>query len=599
METVSDKYKWKFFKAGGVIQTLIESGADLSNLRNLDNKYWVALSCPTSSLYFDNKTLEFLDSDKNGRIHSSELVSTCEWAISLLKSPDTLLKSSSVLNFDEINSSTAEGKKILEAAQNILNNLGKTDVRQISLDDVDEDKIFKNSKFNGDGIIWDASCDSDESKKVLTEIISAFGAIKDKSGNDGVSIDLVEKFYAQLRTFSDWANIAKSDAAILPFGADTEAASLAYLALESKIDEFFAVEILKEFDEKLYSDKFILANGDFAVGLRSMPISKIAGTGILDFSNSVNPAWVAELEAFRLNLLCKNFGADKNTLSKQEWMLIKAKLAPYLSWKAAKPSTSVESVAPERMMKILSDNLESEFKKLIDLDLAQKENVEAIECVEKLVRLNRYLKEFLCNFVNFKDFYSEKSLAIFQYGRLFLDRRECVLCIKVDDMAKHATIAPMSYSFLAYCACTRPDMPPMTILAAFTSGDSDSIFVGRNGLFYDREGRDWDATIVKVVENPISISQAFWAPYKRLIKWVTEFITKRASAADTNVGDKLQGQVASAAEKPAADAAAPKKMDIGTVAAIGVAFGSITTAFGFLIKALLDLGVWLPLGILP
>ena len=40
--------------------------------------------------------------------------------------------------------------------------------------------------------------------------------------------------------------------------------------------------------------------------------------------------------------------------------------------------------------------------------------------------------------------------------------------------------------------------------------------VGRNGVFFDRKGQDWDATIVKITEHPISVRQAFWYPYKRI-----------------------------------------------------------------------------------
>ena len=35
-------------------------------------------------------------------------------------------------------------------------------------------------------------------------------------------------------------------------------------------------------------------------------------------------------------------------------------------------------------------------------------------------------------------------------------------------------------------------------MAAFTAGDVDFLFVGRNGVFYDRAGNDWDATIVSI-----------------------------------------------------------------------------------------------------
>src|SRR5437867_12769399 len=41
----------------------------------------------------------------------------------------------------------------------------------------------------------------------------------------------------------------------------------------------------------------------------------------------------------------------------------------------------------------------------------------------------------------------------------------------------------------------------MKIAACFTQGDSDYLFVGRNGLFYDRAGRDWDATITRIIDR--------------------------------------------------------------------------------------------------
>lgn len=38
--------------------------------------------------------------------------------------------------------------------------------------------------------------------------------------------------------------------------------------------------------------------------------------------------------------------------------------------------------------------------------------------------------------------------------------------------------------------------------------------IRRNGIFYDRSGKDWDAGIVKIIENSISLKQAFWLPTK-------------------------------------------------------------------------------------
>jgi hypothetical protein len=118
----------------------------------------------------------------------------------------------------------------------------------------------------------------------------------------------------------------------------------------------------------------------------------------------------------------------------------------------------------------------------------------------------------------------------------------------------------------------------MTIVAAFTAGDRDNLMVGRNGVFYDRKGQDWDATITRVVDNPISIRQAFWAPYKKFVRLLEEQIAKRAAAGDEQsaalLGDVATSTAHVGASKPPEPA---KKIDVGTVAALGVAVGAIGT----------------------
>jgi hypothetical protein len=134
----------------------------------------------------------------------------------------------------------------------------------------------------------------------------------------------------------------------------------------------------------------------------------------------------------------------------------------------------------------------------------------------------------------------------------------------------------------------------MTIAAAFTDGDSDYLMVGRNGLFVDRKGRDWDATITRVVENPISVRQAFWYPYKKLVRMIEEQVAKRAAAAESASDAKVAGAANAAAH---ADAAKPeaRKIDVGTVAALGVAVGALgtllTTLVGYL-TGLFHLPFW-------
>ena len=139
-------------------------------------------------------------------------------------------------------------------------------------------------------------------------------------------------------------------------------------------------------------------------------------------------------------------------------------------------------------------------------------------------------------------------------------------------------MAGMAGTYLAYCDCVRKGTgEKLSIVAAFTGGDSDNLMVGRNGIFYDRKGRDWDATITKIVDNPISIRQAFWSPYKKLVRMIEERAAKQAAAADASSNAQLTA-VANAPLAPAGAAApaAPAKpaFDPSVIALISLALGS-------------------------
>ena len=196
------------------------------------------------------------------------------------------------------------------------------------------------------------------------------------------------------------------------------------------------------------------------------------------------------------------------------------------------------------------------------------------------------------------DFYKKDKgvSAIFQSGRLIVDQRECRLCMNVHDMAKHNASAATSGMFLIYCDCTsKTSAAKLNIVAAVTVGDVGDLIVGKNAVYYDNAGVEWDAVITKVIENPISISQAFWSPYRRMAKTIEDLISKSAADKDAKIMADANAKInaAPAAVPPAtADgkpAVAPP-FDIakfaGIFAAIGVAFGMIGAALSGLMDSL-------------
>ncbi len=99
-------------------------------------------------------------------------------------------------------------------------------------------------------------------------------------------------------------------------------------------------------------------------------------------------------------------------------------------------------------------------------------------------------------------------------------------------------------------------------------------------------GNDYDATITKVIDNPISIKQAFWSPYRKFAQWVTDLINK--SAAEKN--DKALADMQASAETKIAQpdgAAAEKKSDFDIAKFAGI-FAAIGMALGFIGQFLTD-----------
>ncbi len=216
--------------------------------------------------------------------------------------------------------------------------------------------------------------------------------------------------------------------------------------------------------------------------------------------------------------------------------------------------------------------------------------------LRKLLLLHRDFCRLLRNFVTFEDFYSGKETASFDCGTLIIDQRACHLCIQVNDLAKHDTQAPLSGIYLLYCNCESKKLgKSMQIVAAMTQGEIKNLSVGKNAVFYDNAGNDYDATVIKIIDNPISIRQAFWTPYRKFANWVEEKINKSAAEKDAKAFDDMTAKADAAVNKEGGEAPKPA-FDIakfaGIFAAIGMALGMIGTALAAVAKGLSGFAWW-------
>ena len=593
-------YDWKFSTIGGMTRVNIEKGEDIKHLDELDEKLWTVLSCPVSGMEFDEKTLKYIDTDHDGHVHVDEVVAASKWLTSVINDPELLLKKEDTIPLSAFNTENEEGAKLLKSAKQILKNLGlKKDSISIA-DTSDSVAIFAKTGLNGDGIITEQSTDDEELKKTIAECVASVGGKADRSGLLGADADSLEQFYAALAAFSAWKKAAADNKdAILPYGDDTAAVYDIVQTIKAKVADYFMRCKLANFHAgsttaldvsvtriETISDKDLSA---CAEEISNYPLARISDNKMLPIDGRLNPVWQATFDKLNKLALEKEFGGASE-ISEEQWNSFVAKLAAYEGWIGAKAGSEVEALGLDEVNALLKADRKADLLKLIDDDKALEQESTSIDAVDKLAHLYRDFYQLLCNFVSFKDFYDPDEKAIFQSGKLYIDERCCELCIKVPDMGPHNTQANLSGMFILYCDCVnKVSGAKMIIAAVMTNGDIADLRVGKHGVFYDWAGNIWDATVSKIIDNPISIRQAFWSPYRKLGKLVEDTINKFAAEKDNKVMGDLSAKVTAPSDaKPAFDIA----KFAGIFAAIGLALGAIGGALKALIEAGASLKAW-------
>lgn len=332
---------------------------------------------------------------------------------------------------------------------------------------------------------------------------------------------------ADKQALADWEAAGRAPE-VAVCGADTAAANDALAAVEPVVEAFFLPP-------------------------EDMPLVTEEPDKTLPLRDHLNPKHLEAILAFA-DKCVKPLLGDRETLDRLAWKKVKTAFAPYRAWLAAKP--------------VMNAGVKG-----------------ALDDEERVLRYKLHLLEFLENYVNMKRLYAEDDLAIFQTGTLRIDAKELNLCFHVESEAAHSALAEKSKCCVIYLKLTRPaEGATRSICAVVTAGAVGQLYVGRNGVFYDRDGKDWEAVVTKVVESQVSLREAFWAPWRKLGEGI-------AAAVKKFLGDKqtaAQKNVEAGAQSAQAGGAAMAS----SVAAIGIGVGMMGAALASIMAAVSNMASW-------
>ena len=602
---------WTFSRIGGVDQVIIRNGADIAALEKLDQKLWAVLAMPTG-LSAVKECLDYLDEDKDGKIRVPDILRTIDELKATFVTLDTLFEQSDQIATDQLADehlreaiSSALGI-VLASAGTPVSGANRSSVGPVDLAVVDKAmSAFSSLPFNGDGVLTQVSSEDDSIKEFIGALVSAGYSKLDAIGVPGVDGPSLDGFVADLERYKVWIDEG-ANPRLFPSEEEGRKALKLFRFVRASMDDYFkrcrilamagSSSVMAELTSLMAS---ILSRNlpEDSEELARLPLALPDEKLLLHLDGAMHPSFGNSVLA--LFAMTTKASSAKQAVSQNEWEELAARMEAYGDWLEAKPNEGVCSLGERFMEGEFTAATVEALRQLIQKDLSMAEKAESLKELRRLIFLKRDFLRILGNFVSLDDFYIRKR-GLFRSGRLFLDGRELELCMDVRNPSAHATMAGLSSMYLIYCDLSRKDGRKKAIVAALTAGDADNIFVGRNGIFYDAESEDWDAVVTKIVVQPISIREAFFSPYKWLVRTIEEFAMKRAANAEAANIDKMKGvaQATASAGRPEAkpEQLVPKKIDVGTVAAIGVALGSIGAMVTGILGMFFGMGAWMPLG---
>jgi len=594
-----DSPKMVLQRLGGGYQLRIEKPEDLERLQDLDEALWVATSIPISSLSCDRTFAEFVDTDKNGRIRTDELKAAQSWLFRMLKDRSRLSEGTSVLLLDAIDTSHEEGRNLRAAAERILSNLGQQNAGQITLEQVrNRQKIMASGAANGDGVIPPEAA-REEVGEFIRDVMACVGSARDASGKEGITRALLEKFAGEARAYLEWRSQGdippgKEKSSVMVWGTQTPSCYQALAGIEEKVEEYFLLCALARFDERLSGQVRLgdeeLKQMEFAdraameKRLLKAPIAPPNPDGVLIIDGNVNEMYREKLHLLRELVLSRLPDAEPGKLSSQTWKKIKAEFAPYRNWLEGKKGASVEKLGAEKLRSYLDSKVIEEVRHLIAADEAVAGELRQVRDVERLILYQQWLMELANNFVSFPRLYDPHRRSMVEKGTLIMDGRRFTLNTEVKDRNSHKKIARLSHTYIMYLKVVGADeKETFEVATAVTAGDTGRICIGKRGIFRTIDGRNWDATVVDIIPNPIGLWEALVLPFRRLSEFVRTQVEKITSA--VTKPEKIIKQAISQPQ-PAGATRSGAIRDI--LLGGGVAVAALGTGFAYVTKALKD-----------
>lgn len=593
----------------------IRNAGEIKSLIHIDEALWTSTWADIKYINFDKMFLRYLDADNDGLILCNEVKNAIKWLDSIFMNWEGIINRSDKLNRKFINNASINGKKLNKILDDLYCKLDYKQDDNLTLKDIQTYKhITEQTPISEEGVILREAADDYLIKDMISDLIDSIGGAEHPSGESGINKSKLWEFTKEINDYIAWKgqlfdenkNLNED---ILPLGHDTGRGFEIFKKVRDKIDQYFAKCNILIYDNRFYDNYFELSEKEMNMDLNDKEtvrqylldalISKPRTDGELVFSECSNIMYSEALSLLKEIVIDKIFKDKRENLTFNDWQYIKELFIPYDNWLSSKKGDRVSNIDDDKLKSYLDPDIIDAIINIIDESTKTEELMDEIRLIEKLMLFQRWILDFINNFVSFPYLYDPGKRAIFEMGTLIMDGKRFNLSVRVNDINMHKNISQFSNFYIIYCSVHKKDQLLYNIAVPLTSWTNGNIYIGKPCMFKDVHNNEYEARIIDIIENPVSFIETMTHPFKKILQIINnkidefgrsseEKLLETISSSDTYKTQKEEGSSIAEEQK--------KQSVLGVLAGGGIAFAAIGSSLAFITKTLSQLSLMTIIG---
>jgi hypothetical protein len=544
----------------GYPQPFVHAPNDLKYLLEVDEGLWSVCIGHTDNLSLPQKLIEHLDQDLDNLILAKDIKNSIQWCLARIQEPKWFFD----LDFDfDFDLETEKERQLpisylpehLQSAARHFINVPSS--KSLLLSELRDNRAALQKNYS-DGLLFLR----DINKTFHSDFLILCRVLKK---TDGLSEGEIQQAFDTIEAYTEW---------------ETKKKPTTFLPCTSKVLQHWdsiEKDILLFFDSHFRNHQE--TNNETLFAHTEHPYIENKKQWVIPQKQDVwNDFCASILDIYHLHHDYPIY------LDIDVWRELSVEMENIRNYLASKPVIDWSSILLEER-NLLQKN--TAFQNSLDALFIKEEQIRnELRLADELHLLflyQKYLLSIISVFANFVDFYNPTQTSLIETGVVLIDGQYLHLVLHVQDVAQHKKRAIHSELFLIYVEVLSNNNK---MICSITQGRKKDWYVGKKGVYIDRNNVQHPIQICDMIENPISIAEELTIPFFTFIEFIKSRFDVWSSGRKIELEKQMDSLMVSTQKNTSKNPTQSEIPGSSWLMHGGLAFAALGSSFAYILQTL-------------